>query len=168
MRLFAPPGQSIHSDIEYALIERDAAWPNLGKSQAELIDLLRARGPLRAGQINAAFAPRDWKGPIDRLIDLGWVLARRVLPAPSTRTKHIKLIELAQPPIKLAAIAWGNANVAPRRKASVAFLQQQTRSIEVDWFEAETGATACVDILFCLSLASARMFCVCFVFCHSI
>src|SRR5512135_3360651 len=28
VRLFAPPGQSIHSDIEYALIEHDAAWPN--------------------------------------------------------------------------------------------------------------------------------------------
>ena len=142
VRLFAPPGQSIHSDIEYALIERDAPLPNLGKSQAELIDLLRSRGPLRAGQINAAFAPRDWKQPIDRLIDQGWVMARRVLPAPSTRTKHIKLIELINTPIDLAAIPWGNINVAPRRQSIVKFLQQQTRPIEVDWFEAETGATA--------------------------
>ena len=142
VRLFAPPGQSIHSDIEYALIERDAALPNLGKSQAELIDLLRSRGPLRAGQINAAFAPRDWKQPIDRLIDQGLIAVRRVLPAPSTCTKHIKLIELVHAPIDLAAITWGNVNVAPRRQGIVAFLQQQTRPIEVDWFEAETGATA--------------------------
>ncbi len=142
VRLFAPPGQSIHSDIEYALIERDAPWPNLGKSQAELIDLLRSRGPLRAGQINAAFTPRDWKQPIDRLIDQGWVTSRRVLPAPSTRTKHIKLIEWLPQPIDLDAISWGNVNVAPRRKSIVAFLQQQARALEVDWFIVETGATA--------------------------
>jgi primosomal protein N' len=50
VRLFAPPGQSVHSDIEYALIERDVELPKFSKVQAELIDLLRTRGPLRAGK----------------------------------------------------------------------------------------------------------------------
>ena len=134
-------GQSIHSDIEYALIERDAPWPNLGKSQAELIDTCDRADRCARGRSTPPLA-RDWKQPIDRLIDQGWVTSRRVLPAPSTRTKHIKLIEWLPQPIDLDAISWGNVNVAPRRKSIVAFLQQQARALEVDWFIVETGATA--------------------------
>src|SRR5512139_2368437 len=43
VRLFAPPGQAVHSDIEYALIERDAALPRFSKVQAELMELLHTR-----------------------------------------------------------------------------------------------------------------------------
>src|SRR5512147_1647428 len=39
VRMFAPPGQTIHSDIEYALVERDVPMPNFTKTQSELIDL---------------------------------------------------------------------------------------------------------------------------------
>lgn len=140
-RLFAPPGQSIQSDVEYALVERDEVLPNLSKTQTELIALLRSRGPLRAGQINATLAPRDWKQPIERLIDQGWITARRVLPLPGTRSRHVKLIERADNPPEPAAIDWGNANVAPRRRSLAAFLQQQSQPLEIDWFVAETGAT---------------------------
>ena len=143
VRLFAPPGQSIHSDIEYALIERDATLPNLGKSQAELIALLRARGPLRAGQINAAFAPRDWKGPLDRLIDQGWVATRRVLPAPSTRAKRSKWIRLTDRAIDLAALTLGRApETIARRRAILVFLQARADALEADWLLAETGGSS--------------------------
>ncbi|MBP7688919.1 MAG: primosomal protein N' [Thermoflexales bacterium] len=140
VRLFSPPGQSIHSDIEYALIERDAALPNLGKSQAELIDLLRSRGPLRAGQINAAFAPRDWKGSIDRLIEQGWVMAQRALPAPSTRTKRMKWIKATDHTLDIAAISLGRSpEIIVRREAILKFLLAHTDAIEADWLMAETG-----------------------------
>jgi primosomal protein N' (replication factor Y) len=141
VRLFAPPGQSIHSDVEYAFNPHDAILPKLGRTQSDVIEVLRSRGPLRAGQLNAAFPKRDWKRAIDHLIDQGWVTHRRVLPAPSTRARRSKLIELAMPPIDLAAIELGRVAVEARRRAILQFLQQRDEPIEVDWLVAETGAT---------------------------
>jgi primosomal protein N' (replication factor Y) len=140
VRLFAPPGQSIHSDVEYALNDRDVTLPNLTKTQSEVIALLRSRGPLRAGQINAAFSHRNWKKAIDQLIDQGWVTHRQVLPPPSTRARRSKSIELATHPIDWAAIDLGQSTVAPRRRSILEFLQQRHEPIEVDWLIAETGA----------------------------
>ncbi len=123
VRLFAPPGQSIHSDIEYALVERDEIFPALSKSQAELIELLRLRGPLRAGQINAAFGQRDWKRPIERLIDQSWIAARRVLPDPRTRARRQKLVGLSSNSIDLSAATLGRSpETQQRRQAILAFL----------------------------------------------
>ncbi len=142
VRLFAPPGQSIHSDIEYALVERDEVLPSFSKSQAELIELLRLRGPLRAGQINAAFGQRDWKRPIERLIDQGWIAARRVLPDPRTRAKRQKFVGLSATPIDFSAMMLGKTpETAQRRQAILAFLQQHTDSLEADWLLAETSGT---------------------------
>jgi len=153
VRLFAPPGQSLHSDIEYALIERDVELPKFTKLQAELIELLHTRGPLRAGQINAAFGQRDWKKPIARLIDQGWVMLRQVLPAPSTHGKRIKLAAIApslesrlQPEnaaIDLSKLQLGRtAETQQRRRSILAFLQDRHTALEVDWLLAETGGTA--------------------------
>ena len=143
VRLFAPPGQSIHSDVEYALADRSETLPKFSKSQAELIELLRLRGPLRAGQINAVFAQRDWKRPIEQLIDRGWVIKRRVLPAPSTHGKRIKLAALSATPIDLDAISLGKtAETKQRRRSVITFLQQHAAASEIDWLLAETGSTS--------------------------
>jgi primosomal protein N' (replication factor Y) len=142
VRLFAPPGQSVHSDIEYALIDRDSPLPKFTKVQSELIDLLRVRGPLRAGQINAAFGQRDWQKPIGRLIDQGWVMQRQVLPAPGTRGKRIKLAAISPNPIDLNATPLGrSAETQQRRRSILAFLQERRTALEVDWLLAETGGT---------------------------
>ena len=142
VRLFAPPGQSIHSDVEYALADRSETLPKFSKSQAELIELLRLRGPLRAGQINAAFGQRDWKRPIEQLLDRGWVIKRRVLPAPSTHGKRIKLAALSATPIDLDTISLGKtAETKQRRRSVITFLQQHAAS-EIDWLLAETGSTS--------------------------
>ena len=74
VRLFAPPGQARHSEIEYELVQRDAELPRFSKGQADLIELLRTRGPLRAAQITAAFGQRDWKKPIARLAELDHIV----------------------------------------------------------------------------------------------
>jgi primosomal protein N' (replication factor Y) len=142
VRLFAPPGQSVHSDIEYVLIERDVELPRFSRAQAELIELLHTRGPLRAGQINAAFGQRDWKKPIARLIEQGWVIPRQVLPAPSTRGKRIKLVEISAAAIELNASPLGRGvETQQRRQVMLAFLQARSAAIEVDWLLAETGGT---------------------------
>ena len=158
VRLFAPPGQAVHSDIEYALIERDTALPKFTKLQAELIALLRTRGPLRAGQINAAFGQRDWQKPIGRLIDLGWVMARQVLPAPGTRGKRIKLVEISANPIAPDAIPLGRtAETKQRRAEMLAFLRTRHTALEVDWLLAETGGTpADLDFLAAKGLIEFR------------
>jgi primosomal protein N' (replication factor Y) len=152
-RLFAPPGQSVYSDIEYVLMERDDALPKFSTTQAELIELLRTRGPLRAGQINAAFGRRDWKKPIARLIDRGWVSVRQVLPAPATRGKRIKLVALSpsleprlQPEtvsIDFSVLDIGKtAETQQRRRSILAFLQSRGAASEVDWLLAETSGTS--------------------------
>ncbi|HSD83652.1 MAG TPA: primosomal protein N' [Anaerolineae bacterium] len=158
VRLFAPPGQAVHSDIEYTLIERDDPLPRFSKVQAELIELLHARGPLRAGQINTVFGQRDWKRPIARLIDQGWVQPRQVLPAPGTRGKRIKLVERSAIPIDPGAIPLGrSAETKQRRQVLLAFLQQRRAALEVDWLLAETGSTpADLDFLAAKGLIEFR------------
>jgi primosomal protein N' (replication factor Y) (superfamily II helicase) len=142
VRLFAPPGQSIHSDVEYALTDRSDPLPKFSTTQADLIELLRLRGPLRAGQINAVFGQRDWRRPIEQLIDQGWMIKRRVLPAPSTHGKRIKLAALSATPIVLDAIPLGKtAETKQRRRALLAFMQQHA-ACEIDWLLAETGSTS--------------------------
>jgi len=140
VRMFAPPGQSIHSDVEYTLADRSETLPKFSKSQAELIALLRLRGPLRAGQINAAFGQRDWKRPIAQLINRGWVMQRRVLPAPSTHGKRIKLAAMSATPIDLDAIALGKTIETKQRRRSVITFLQQHAATEIDWLLAETGS----------------------------
>jgi primosomal protein N' (replication factor Y) len=142
VRLFAPPGQSIHSDVEYALADRSETLPKFSKSQAELIELLRLRGPLRAGQINVVFAQRDWKRPIEQLLDRGWVVKRRVLPAPGTHGKRIKLAALSADPIDVDAISLGKTSETKQRRRSVITFLQQHAASEIDWLLAETGSTS--------------------------
>jgi primosomal protein N' (replication factor Y) len=103
---------------------------------------LRARGPLRAGQINAAFGQRDWQKPIGRLIDQGWVTQRQILPAPGTRGKRIKLAAISANPIDLVGIPLGRtAETQQRRRSILAFLQARRAALEIDWLLAETGGT---------------------------
>ena len=124
VRLFAPPGQSIHSDVEYALADRSETLPKLSVSKAELIELLRLRGPLRAGQINAASASAI-KRPIEQsarsgLGDqaAGLACAEHARQADQTRyaIRH---------PIDLEAISFGKtAETKQRRRSVITFLQQ--------------------------------------------
>ena len=57
--------------------------------------------------LNTAFGQRDWKRPIEQLIEQGWVMKRRVLPASSTHGKQIKLAALSANPIDLDTITLG-------------------------------------------------------------
>ena len=70
-------------------------------------------------------------------------MKRRVLPAPSTHGKRIKLAALSANPIDLDAIALGKtAETKQRRRSILAFLQQHATASEIDWLLAETGSTS--------------------------
>jgi len=110
VRSFAPPGQTIHSDLEYALVQTtddqrpltaDQPAPRLGSLQSNIIALLRERGPLRTGQLDVALRRKNWQSAIKPLITQGIVNITRVLPLPRTRPNMVRFVELATP---LAAI----------------------------------------------------------------
>jgi len=143
VRLFAPPGQSLHSDIEYTLKDHDAVLPKLTRTQADVMEFLRSRGPQRTAQINAAFKRRDWKAAIEHLMKQDWVTHRRVLPPAATRPKHIRRIDLAARPIDFNALRdLGRQPEAARRRSALEFLEAHGTPIDIDWLVAETGCNS--------------------------
>jgi len=56
LRLFLPPGITVHSDTLYSLAPvGDAPLPRVNDLQADIIVLLRQRGPLTRGQLQHAW-----------------------------------------------------------------------------------------------------------------
>ena len=68
LRLFLPPGITVHSDTVYALAATDAPLPTVNNLQADLIALLRQRGELSRGQIQHAFGRKPWRAALDSLV----------------------------------------------------------------------------------------------------
>jgi primosomal protein N' (replication factor Y) len=149
VRSFAPPGQAIHSDLEYALVSspggesKRALFPNsarrLGSLQASIVSLLEQRGPLRTGQLNAALARKNWQSAIKPLIAKRLITARRVFPAPRTRPKLVRFVEwVAGVPEPGAGLGRDEA-IIQRRQRALDFLRREGRAVEAEWVYAESG-----------------------------
>ncbi|MBN1889728.1 MAG: primosomal protein N' [Thermoflexales bacterium] len=143
VRPFVPPGQAIHSDLEYALAgspSEIASKSPLGSLQARIVSLLAQRGPLRAGQLSAALARKDWQSSLKSLIARGVVSARRVFPSPRTRPKLVRFVELAAACRPEHAVGLGRDEaIIQRRQRALDFLQREGRAVEAEWVCAESG-----------------------------
>jgi primosomal protein N' (replication factor Y) len=98
--LMLPPGVAQQADMLYTLVPSEVE--QLGfqptNTQTQLIHLLRKRGPLRGGQIDAAMPRRDWRPAARFLARKGMLTMRSVLPVPRIQPKFVKTARLAVPP----------------------------------------------------------------------
>ena len=140
LRLFLPPGITVHSDTLYSLAPADdAPLPRVNDLQADMIALLRQRGGLTRGQIQHAFGRKPWRPALDALVRRNIVTATQTLPPPSVRPRRVQFVQAtgalpAQPLSKQQA-------VAARRSAALDYLAAQSEPVWVSWVYAETGCT---------------------------
>ena len=88
-----PPGLARHAEGLYELAD-ESFRPEKPVAQ-RLIKLLRERGPLRTGQLRAAFGPLEWEREAERMVRSGILRRRSILPPPSVRPKKIRMVQLA-------------------------------------------------------------------------
>jgi primosomal protein N' (replication factor Y) len=140
LRLFLPPGITVHSDTTYSLAPADdAPLPRVNSLQADIIALLRQRSELTRGQVQHAFGRKPWRDALNALVRRGIVTATQTLPPPSVRPRRVQFVRATgvsptQPLSRLTA-------VAARRSAALNYLAAQTESVWVSWVYAETGCT---------------------------
>ena len=140
LRLFLPPGITVHSDTLYSLAPvDDAPLPRVNDLQADIIALLRQRGQLTRGQLQHAFGRKPWRGALGVLVRRGIVTATQTLPPPSVRPRRVQFVRAtgalpAQPLSKLEA-------VVARRSAALDYVRSQSGSVWVSRVYAKTGCT---------------------------
>ncbi len=152
LELMLPPGLSQHAEwvlsplepegaekIEASLLNED----RVGNAMAvRLLALVRRRGELRAGQLDAAFPRQAWRPAVPRLARRGLVQTSNRLQPPAVRPKVIRTAQLAQSPAEMEAqlSALGrNADVASRRQAILRFLMSEAVPVEIPWVLANSG-----------------------------
>jgi primosomal protein N' (replication factor Y) (superfamily II helicase) len=144
--LMLPVGLAQQADVLYTLTE-DRGRPTMDDSlrstiHCRLMDLLKARGPLRGRQIDRHFAKVDWRKTAQYLVRGGVLTSQSVLPPASVRPKFIRTAQLAIPP-EAAAIAIPDlgktAETLRRRQAALRFLMREPADVNVSWVYAESG-----------------------------
>lgn len=101
--LFVPPGLTAQRDLYVTLIDADAQPPD--PLAAQIVALLRRRGPLRGHQLNLALAGQDWRMAVADLAAVGVVAAENRLTPPRTRPRLIRTAALAIAPGQIDAVA---------------------------------------------------------------
>jgi primosomal protein N' (replication factor Y) len=142
-----PPGLARHAEGVYSLVDQQY-HPEKPIAQ-RLIRLIRERGPLRTGQIRAAFGPLEWEREAERLVRSGVLQRRSVLPPPSVRPKKVRMVQLAVPRREAEAtiVALHSGPVSASRRAAaerrvrvLEALLGEGKPLAVDWVYASSGA----------------------------
>ncbi len=142
--MMLPPGLSQQADTLFSLRGGETARPDieLSRTQRRLLDLLRRRGPLRGRQIDRHFKNVDWRRSAERLVRLGLLEKRGVLPPPAVRPKYVRTAQLAVPP-HIAEKAMPTLGKTPatlvRRQAALRVLLREPDEVPVSWIYAESG-----------------------------
>ncbi len=141
LTLMLPPGLSKRADMRYTLARPEAA-PEKPEQQA-LVELLRARGPLRGRQIDRSFPDADWRRAAQSLVRQGVVSRQSVLEPPALHAKQVRTARVAAPfaQIEAAKPALSRSAAKAARLAKVLdFLVDELEPVDVSWVYAETGA----------------------------
>jgi primosomal protein N' (replication factor Y) len=144
LTLMLPPGLAKRADALYTLVDPDA--PANSPGQQALIDLLKARGPLRGRQIDRALprANGAWRSAAEALARRGALARQSVLDPPSIHPKRVRTARLAAP---LTQVEQAKPRLsrhpakAARLAAILDFLADEFDPVDVSWVYAETGAT---------------------------
>ncbi len=101
--LFLPPGLTGRRDVRVTLLIEEPE--RLTELEAQLVALLRRRGPLRGHQLNLALPGKDWRTAVDALAKAGIVHTENVLAPPRARPKIIRTAALAIHPNQIDHVA---------------------------------------------------------------
>jgi primosomal protein N' (replication factor Y) len=143
--LMLPPGLGQEADTLYSAVREQmpAAGKEPSRTEQRIFDLLRARGPLRGRQIDAAIPKIDWRPAARRLAQVGAVAAQSVLPAPTVRPKLVRSVRLACPPevaqAALPDLARQGTSALARRQAMLRFMLREPGPVDAAWVYAESG-----------------------------
>jgi primosomal protein N' (replication factor Y) len=94
LTLMLPPGMVGHADIRVSLREDVPANAANSAAEAELLALLRRRGPLRGSQLDAALRDTDWRAASQKLADRDVVTRESFLAPPSARPKRVRTVQI--------------------------------------------------------------------------
>ncbi|MFP3896609.1 MAG: primosomal protein N' [Anaerolineales bacterium] len=94
IRQMLPPGMLRKPQVIVEAIPDVEADTNTG-AQAEILSLVRKRGPLTYRQISRATERDNWRSVVDQLVDHGWVTRKREIGAPRVRPKRIAVVRVS-------------------------------------------------------------------------
>ncbi|MEX1248645.1 MAG: primosomal protein N' [Anaerolineales bacterium] len=137
--LMLPPGIGKLADVEYSLTpEGERFDAQLKPAQARLLKVLKARGPLRGGQLNRALPRRNWRSSIRTLMLKGLVASRALPPLPAVKPKTVRTVEFVAAPADEGKLGRQAATRA-RRATMLAALQHKLGPMDAEWLYAESG-----------------------------
>jgi primosomal protein N' len=133
-----PNGMTAHSDILVTLLDREAQGP--AGLAAEVVALLKRRGPLRGRQLDFAFPGDNWRGAVDALVRDDLVRRESVLAPPRVKPRIIETAALAVHPRRIDEAV--QAMARPSRTADLLeYLAAQTRPVDARIALKAAGAT---------------------------
>ena len=144
INLMIPSGLSQRADQCITLVrEFDEPPSNLPPLQKRLLKLLKARGPLRSGQIERALPKLEWRHSLDALRKAGWVHTEAILPPPRISPKTVRTAQLSIPPQAVAELRppalSRTTQTGERRLKVLQLLAQEAFPVDFSWIYAQTG-----------------------------
>lgn len=91
--LFLPPGITGQRDMQVTLLDDEP--DGLDALEAQVVALLRRRGPLRGHQLNMALPGVNWRAAIDGLAKAGIIHRENILAPPRAHSKIVRTAALA-------------------------------------------------------------------------
>ena len=144
VELMLPTGLSQQADTLYSMVSDQSSVisDQLSVTQKQIVNLLKAKGPLRGRQIDNHLPKTDWRKSIDKLSRLGILFKRSILPPPRVRPKFVRVAQLAVPPGEAEA-EMSRLGSTPatfeRRQRALQFLIRAVDAVNVSWIYAESG-----------------------------
>jgi primosomal protein N' (replication factor Y) len=144
--MMLPPGLSQRAETVYTVNEAAVdQGRELSRLDTRLVNLLRKRGPLRAGQIDRAMPKFDWRRRADLLTRQGLLDSVVELPDPNVRPKVVRMARLSCPPDTaeqaLAELGRAGSQALVRRQAILRYLIEEPGPVDVSWLYAESGGS---------------------------
>lgn len=110
--LMLPPGITGGRDILVTLVKEDGKTASA--LEAELVALLKRRGPLRGAQLNQALPGQPWRASVDALVKAGVLEKESILTPPRVKPRTIQTATLAITPDEIDNALRAMAKPSPR------------------------------------------------------
>jgi primosomal protein N' (replication factor Y) len=145
--LWLPPGLTGHSEMTFALLPGHDARAIVTPEEQRLVELLTARGVLRARQIDQALKGINWRAAADALAAGGVIEKVAVLTEPRVKPRRVTTAALTIHPdgIEAALAALARGRMTTDRLAIMGrvlrLLARERQPIDVSAVYAQTDAT---------------------------
>lgn len=154
-----PPGLSKLADTAFNLEHLPLPDEPLSLMQQRILDHLSTRGELRGRQIDQHIPRREWRRPMQNLIQKGYVSSRPILPAPTIHPKTVKTVRLLASPevLQAAQPVLGRGAAGERRQMIIDFLAHEAWEVDVAWVYAHAPGANLADLRHLAELELVRL-----------